>query len=757
MSTTTELPERTKFITNKRSQAILGIIVFTMTALVGASLLFAVEPMVAKMLLPTYGGSPMVWNTAVLFFQAALLAGYAYAHWSQRKLGVRWQPIVQIALVALPLLALPIALPAWAEAPESAPTGLWLLAVLAVMVGTPFVVVATTGPLVQRWYSWSGLPRSDDPYFLYAASNVGSLAALLAYPFLIEPAADLTTQSRWWSMGYGAFAALMIASALFVRFAATRVSRPSPEAEPESPEKPGESTGEENITWRRRLRWTGLAFIPSSLMLGVTTHISTDVAPVPLIWIVPLALYLITFIVAFGATPQPWLAKTVLLAAVCGPVLPWILLFTSMEDALSALPFDLALVLVAGLACHGLLAADRPTSRGLTEFFLIVSAGGVLGGVFNGLLAPVVFNWVAELPLVIVGLAALPFLAGRSTEARLRFSFFGYRTLSRLFLITTPTVASFAAFAMGSAWIALAGAVAIVVWGFFAVKQPRMLALSAVLTIGLFFVAQAASAPIRERTFFGSYKVAVKEGRRIFSHGTTIHGYQLLDDEAARATPVSYYSRRGPMGDIFGAYGDQPIADRVAVVGLGAGGLAAHGRVGQQMDFYEIDPAVIKVARDSRLFTYLRDCRCTATTIAGDGRLRLQEASDGGYGMIILDAFTSDAVPTHLLTREAIRLYVEKLRPGGVLVFNVTNRNLDLAPMLGATARVNGLAAVTAEDHRAETRESLPSEWVVVARTEADLEPLRRRNERWQPIRADGPVWTDTYSSLLGVLHLGRR
>jgi hypothetical protein len=768
--------------------------VFTGSSLLGATLLFAVQPMAAKMLLPSYGGSAMVWNTAMLFFQSALLAGYAFAHLSPRLLGNKWQPLVQIAIVALPLPLLPFGLPSWAVAPDSVQPALWLLLVLLVMVGAPFTVLATTSPMVQRWYAWSDLPRAHDPYFLFAASNAGSMLALLAYPFVIEPMADLGGQARWWTIGYLVFAILMATSGLFIRFvgfrpgfappAGTTTEEPagdiaSGENEPDIVERAGPAgpadhadpadngdadvTGggaerRRRVTWRRRLAWLGLAFIPSSLMLGVTTHISTDIAPVPLLWVAPLAIYLLTFIVAFAGTEHRWLNPTVLFAGVLAVVVPLgLVVVPALGGTAFALALDFIVLVVGGLACHGLLARDRPDTRRLTEFYLLISVGGALGGLFNGLLAPVIFDWVAEYPLVIAALAALPWatrgnvwLAGAFGRAR--------PLVSAATIAVGPVLIIGAILWPGPSLTPLV--ITILLWtvAIALVSQPAVtLAIALCTTAGLFVMQETLATGYKERTFFGRSWVMTAEGRRFYVHGTTEHGSQLTDP-AQRRTPTAYHVRNGPVGDVFDTYGQRPVSDRVAVVGLGAGVLAAYGRSGQRMDFYEIDPAVVRIARDPRHFTYLRDCPCTVRTIVGDGRLRVAEVPDGSYGIMFLDAFSSDAVPTHLLTREAIQLYVRKLRPGGILVFNLSNRNLDLVPMLGATARENRLAALSAfyqpsRDGSA-PRYAASSTWVVVGRSQADLQPLRSRGSRWTAIPPGGPVWTDTYSSLFGVLRI---
>lgn len=730
-----------------RSTALVGI--YTLASLVGAGLLFVVQPMVTKMILPAYGGSPMVWNTAVLFFQGALLLGYGYAHFAQR-LGAGKQPILHAVLILLPLPLLPIAAPEWVGAPASAPPALWLLLVLTVMVGAPFTAVAATSPLIQRWYSWSGLPRSGDPYFLYAAGNTGSLLALLSYPLFIEPAAEVRGQATWWAIGYGVFVTLMAACAVVVRRAARPGAADAPEPEPAG-EAAGQDAGEERIGWRRRGRWLFLAFVPSSLMLGVTAHMSTDIAPVPLMWVIPLALYLVTFIVAFALRTHRRLPAAVVVSAVAAVVLPWTLIRGGIGYAPAAIALDLALLALAGLTCHGLLAADRPAPRRLTEFFFVTSVGGALGGLFNGVVAPLVFNWTAELPVVVASLGLLP-LAARWPARRIP----GPALTRWAFLVTAPPAALLLCF-MDTTALRCTGFTLAAAWILLIVRRPRVLAAVAVLAVLVPFTVKQAHNTDRERTFFGQYQVRLTGERATFVHGTTVHGFQLRAP-GQRMTPVSYYARRGPIGDVFAAYGARPRSGRVAVVGLGAGGLAAYGRAGQRMDFFEIDPAVVRIARDPRYFTYLRDCLCGVRTIVGDGRLELQRAPDHSYGMILLDAFSSDAVPTHLLTRQAIGLYARKLAPGGVLVFNVSNRNLELAPMLGATGRAAGMATLTASDTAPKgDKLSFSSEWVAMARSADDLGPLALRSTRWHQIRGGGPVWTDAHSALFELLKMNRR
>lgn len=766
--------------------AVVPVLAFTVTTLMSAALLFAVEPMVAKLLLPPYGGSPMVWNTSVLFFQVVLLAGYAYAHWAPRLFG-RWQPLVHIALSAVPLLVLPVVLPSWAEPSGGFPVALWLLGVLAVMVGLPFGVLATTGPLIQRWYAGLDVPRAHDPYFLYAASNTGSLVALLAYPLLIEPSLDLNAQSRWWGIVYVVFAVALTGCALMARFwrrAPEPVAEPvtEPEAEPdvETDAEPRPDSGPEGTTgpagatgpagdaatpvaaraaaagapdgidWRRRLVWLGLAALPSSLNLGVTTHITTDIAPVPLLWVIPLSLYLITYIAAFASTRRTAPSWAIDIAAVLA--IPTLIVdVVGLGGELQRMVLVLFFLTVTAYAAHSLLAADRPPARRLTEFFLVTSAGGALGALFNGLIAPAVFDSVAEYPLAVALVALLPLAAGRRSRL---IELFGAVLWLRMFLFALAGVGVlvFLAADPDDDRMMVLALILICLPVVALMRRPVPFAI-VTLAIGLFVgvIRPGIGTELQERTFFGSYNIVDGDGRRTLSHGTTRHGSQL-QDPAQRRRPLDYYDPAGPAGDIFAAVGGAP---RLAVVGLGTGALAGYGRDGQRMDFYEIDPEIIDIARDPKWFSYLSDCPCDVTTRGGDGRLALERAPDGAYNLILLDAFSSDAIPTHLMTREAIRTYARKLAPGGMIAFHVSNRVFDLDPMVASTAKASGLHAMSAEIGFRPSPEGLPSSWVVLARDPKVLERLRTGKQSWNPPKTGGPVWTDAYSPLWGVIRPG--
>ncbi|MGI5229493.1 hypothetical protein [Actinoallomurus sp. CA-142502] len=714
----------------------VAVTLFALTALIGSSLLFVMEPMVTKMLSPVYGGSPMVWSTSIFFFQVVILMGYAYTHWSQRMLGARGRLLIQISLAIAPLFLLPFTVPAWSQTVGSTSPALWLLLTLTMVVGAPIAALSTIGALVQRWYSSSGLPRSDNPYFVFAAGNIGGMLALLAYPLVIEPMANLATQARWWMVAYGVFIALAVACGLVMRFRFAGLSEAPAGTETVPPEQ---------VSWARRARWLGLAFIPSSLMLGVTTRISAHIAAIPLIWVVPFALYVATLIIAFGLRNQRWMTPTVMAAAISAAVVPWTLY---LHRGLAAdIALCLALVLVAGLACHGLLARDRPAPRRLTEFLVIVSLGCALGGAFNSLIAPMVFNWGAELPLVMTALAVLPLALRRQPAANKAWRLPGIEGLVKSFVLAGPLLVVAVDLNLGRYWLIAIAVAGCMPWCVLAVSRPRVMAVGALLTTGALFWYQTPDDSFRERTFFGAYEVYSQGGWTILSDGATMRGYQYAT-LPIRSMPVSYYGRPGPLGDLFANYGDR--SKNISVVGLGTGAEASYGHARQQIDFFEPDRASLDIAR--KRFGYLTGSQADVDVILGDGRVELDKAPDGRYGMIILDAFNSGAVPTHLLTREALQLYVRKLRPGGVVAFHVTKRNLDLAPMLQATARSAGLASLTGDGDVDPLHMYQASTWVAITRTDADLQPLRANSQRWKTLPTGGPVWTDTQASPIGAL-----
>ncbi len=727
------------------------VLLFATTLFLSSLLMFALEPIVAKTVLPILGGTPMVWNTCVLFFQILLLGGYAYAHGVTTWVGARRSAAAYGILLLLPFLTLPFALGPDAQPPaDGNPIG-WLLLVLAKSIGLPFFALAATAPILQRWFANTDHPSAKDPYFLYAASNLGSLLALVMYPVLIEPALRLRTQNRFWAVGYGVF---VLAACLAVAAGWRRKA-----GETGAPAGTIDHSGEPVAaapTWERRAIWTALAFIPSSLMLAVTTYFSTDIAPVPLFWIAPLALYLLTFIVAFSARsaslrsisdrymPLLSLPLVVLMIAGAGISL-WI-----------AIPLHLAAFTMAALVCHGRLAADRPAAIHLTEFYFWLAFGGMLGGMFNTLAAPVLFNSVIEYPLVLV-LA----LAARSGRPKAATSW-----SVNDFVIPAAVGALSAGFIVwlepgpDSTRLFVAGLGLPAFVSFTQKRVPMRFAASVatMLAAGLITAAAQGQALYVSRTFFGVYRVTADPAKQIHTlyHGTTLHGMQAVDP-AKQVEPMAYFYRQGPVGQYFAGLPDVAARREIAVVGLGVGTLASYRTPGQNWTFYEIDPEVERIARNDAYFTYLRSCGDACRVVLGDARLSLVRAPEHGYGLLILDAFSSDAVPVHLMTSEALGLYLSRLAPGGALAFQITNRHLTLAPVLGRLALNHGLTARW-QRHIATHPGGFSSEWMVMARSAADLGSLAT-DPRWQTpaIPPSTPLWTDDFSNILSVLALNPR
>ena len=744
------------------------VALFSATLFLSAGLVFLIQPMFTKFVLPLFGSTPGVWNASMLFFQTALLAGYLYAHESTRRLGVRRQAALHVGLVLVPLLVLPIAVPDDWVPPATGNPVPSLLGLLALAVGLPFFAVSTTAPLLQRWLAATDHPAAGDPYFLYRASNLGSVLGLLAYPVAIEPTLRLAEQGRLWSIGYGLLVVLVVACALLV-WRSPRVA----EAGPDARNRPAADAGtppplapdpRSRISSRRRLRWLGLAFIPSSLMLGATATITTDIAPIPLLWSLPLSLYLISFIVVFAPG-----ARTEKLHAWMTLALPGVVLALAAAGVLEVseprwllIPLHLAGFFVVALVCHGELARDRPPARSLTEFYLLLSLGGALGGLFNAIVAPAVFDGLYEYLLVIV-LAALalpsrPPLVSPGRYAR-RLDFGLPLAIGVTIALSVSLVGTAGEDAQQFAKMVALGLAAGVALTFF--RRPLRFALTlgaAILAVGL---AAGPEEPelSRERSFFGVYSVTAPEGGDLHQlvHGTTTHGAQNLSAGKSR-TPASYYHPAGPIGQFLTTV-PRATTRRVAIIGLGTGSIGCYSKPGERWTFYEIDPTVERIARDPRLFTYLRDCPGKLEVILGDARLKLKRARDRRYGLLVADAFSSDAVPVHLLTREALSLYRSKLRERGVLAFNVSNRYLALEPVLGDLAGEMGLACVGQEDDQSGwdgVAETDSSDWVLMTRHRRDFGPISV-DQRWHDCRSSGgDVWTDDFSNLLSALDLDR-
>jgi hypothetical protein len=717
---------------------------FAATLFLSALLLFWMQPLFAKMLLPLLGGSPGVWNTAMVCFQAMLLAGYLYAHLSTRWLAPRQQVLLHLGLLAFAALALPIAIRGgWPPPTESSPIP-WLIAVLGISIGMPFFTISATAPLLQRWFSATGHPASADPYFLYGASNFGSILALLAYPTLLEPLFPLAGQSWLWTAGYLLLALLIVACG--VAFLSTQsASRPlhatCPLDDPQSA-----------IGWRERARWIVLAAVPSSLLLGVTAEITSDVAAVPLLWVLPLTLYLLTFVIVFARRP-------VLPHRRLMPVFPYALAFVAICPVLGTptaikLPAHLLLLFTAAMICHGELARHRPNPQRLTDFYFCMSLGGVAGGIFSAILAPIIFNGVYEYPIALVlTCLLLPRPQGQRS--------FAWRDL---FLPTALALPIFAVLLFqdvigqrfGQIAISLPFLlVAIATCGFR--RRPIQLALGmALLLISVQCVNSIGRIVDQERGFFGVVKLQLwREGRLLLMvHGVTTHGAEYVD--AARwREPLLYYHPAAPVGQLLTALPEQPERiKRVAVVGLGTGALDCFAKPGQSWTFFEIDPLVVRLARDTNYFHFLEQCGGDTRVVPGDGRLSLRAEPDHSFDVIVLDAFSSDSIPTHLLTREALVLYFGKLREHGIIVYHISNNFLALAPVLSALAADADAVAWRQFYHAPDgDPDQTSSDWVALARNADDLAFLAT-DPRWQQLKSDSTTrpWTDDYSNLLGAI-----
>jgi hypothetical protein len=722
-------------------------LLFGITIFIGSALLFSVQPMIAKMLLPLLGGTPAVWNTCMLFFQAVLLCGYAYA-----LLVSRWplkrQLIVQVAVLALAFISLPIGLSAsWANSvPPAEDPSLWLLLCLGASVGLPFFIISSNSPLLQKWFSRTATDSAKDPYFLYSASNAGSLLALLAYPVLFEPYFTLRMQSRLWTFAYAALVLLIgVQSLLLFRSTDQKIEQET-------------AVPAERLTVRRRLRWLLLAFAPSSLMLGVTNYITTDIASVPLLWIIPLALYLLTMVFAFSRR-KFFSARfgDLIVPAATVVLLMLYLADNSGRGSRMIVLLHLAYFFFAALMCHSQLADDRPRPQHLAQFYVWLSLGGVLGGIFNAIVAPLVFTAVVEYPLaILLSCLLLPGLrAGASGAKERRMDF----ALPALIGAVTGGLGWLAA---NVAPMKMSGSVFVVAIPLFVTYPLRRRPLRFALSLGAVLIAAALVTGVgrttlhAERNFFGVLRVISDHHRDVhsFLHGSTVHGRQITTP-GRRCEPVSYYHREGPFGRIFTYFQNTNKSANIGIIGLGTGGTLTYSRPTEKWTFYEINPAVISVAKTPQYFTYLSECAAAPVEmVLGDARLKLHDAPDQAYNLLVLDAFSSDSIPIHLMTLQALDLYLSKLAPNGLLVFHISNRNLDLSDVVADLAQSRGLSALSLLDLTpAQTNGKDPAHWVVLARNSADYGALADDPDA-KLLQSNGveDVWTDDFSNILGVL-----
>ena len=756
-SATSELSAATAQPSASRNRLVL--VVYTAAIFVSALLLFSVQPLFTKMVLPRLGGSPAVWSVAMVFFQSLLLAGYAYAHFLMQVKSRTTVVAVHLVLLVCALLALPLSIASsWGEPPTSG-YAFWLLGLFVVSIGLPFFALAANNPLLQAWFVRTGHPAGPDPYFLYASSNIGSFLALLSYPVLLEPMFTLRSQNLMWTGGYGLLV-LLIATCglLLLRSPAPAVADPQiGQTGDASAPAPG---------WRLRTRWIFLASVPSGLLIAVTAHISTDVAAAPLLWVLPLSLYLLTWVLVFQSRPllpHKWMLMLQPLA-IAGVIT--LLAFGGEQNLLLTLGGHQLCFFIIAMACHGELARTRPAAKYLTGFYVALSFGGMVGGLFAGLIAPYAFSWVAEYP-ILLALAALC----RPSDGGERWP-----SWSRWYW---PVLAVLAVALIAPAWYAgkipswlldhrvwTASAVGVLAAALALLLKANRLKIFAtvVLALVLIRVYPADDGRVETvRSFFGVHKIVVMPGGQyhVLMHGTTIHGAQrFLNSDgtpvAGRPEPISYYHRDGGIGQAIAAIRERKGAPlRVAVIGVGSGTLACAAEPGETWKFFEIDQTMIDTARDPKYFSYIQNCAPDMKPVIGDARLTFAKEPDGVYDLIIVDAYSSDAIPIHLATQEAMQIYKDKLAPQGAVVMHVSNRHLELSSVVVGIADANEMQSwVYSEDSGRDNEYIFATTVVVSAREEADIGKLASSDEWTQTEPTENQrVWTDDYSNVLGAVY----
>lgn len=822
------------FLRGKLPLALQMTLLFAFTLFSSASLLFLIQPMVGKILLPYLGGTPSVWNTCMVFFQAALLGGYAYAHWLTKNRPLERQLRIHLILLGtafLPLILLRFDAGILARSILPPPTTMnpapWLLLVLALVAGLPFFAVSTSAPLLQKWFSSSDHPDANDPYFLYGASNLGSVLALVAYPFMIEPRIGVSSQVLFWVVGYLGLVGLTFLCGKKIHSSIKATASGNSTEETPTP-----------ANWTRA-RWVALAFIPSSMMLGTTTYLTTDIAAIPLLWILPLGLYILSFILVFSQIPN-----SVYLAGVL--VTPIILLLRSLdlpempafgldgivgwlEEAGQTLKKDaslsffqvlygLGLVLFVGLffkshnrirlgmflllplllsfalfqyqikstldlreyeviglhlgllfttamLCHGEMARTRPAASHLTEFYLWMSLGGVLGGMFNALFAPLLFKRILEYPMI-AGVALI-LAPGFILPGALKYLVPPLRVAGCLIGVFTVGVSLIQNCMNRETALELANRTPEFTRGL-----SRMIARGCNDRSNLLF---------EERNFFGCFTIqkwespATGEIFHTMYHGTTNHGMQCIEPIQRRRDPLTYFHKQGAIGQLFEAVEKKAAGKPVhmGVLGVGTGTLAAYANKGWNLTMYEIDPAVVQTSIESdKYFSFIRDARDRGVDVKvhlGDGRLKFLDAPDSTFDLIFMDAFSSDSVPVHLLTREAFDIYLKKLAPGGIIVINIANRYLNFEHVLGNMTVDRGIVGMIQGGYEIRDIDKFGTNWVVMARKHEDFgvlptlkSELRTDSEEWieswKSLQSNPKlgVWTDDYSNLPSIFKWSR-
>jgi hypothetical protein len=729
------------------------ILTFSGALFISASLLFSVQPMISKMVLPILGGTPAVWITAMVFFQGALLAGYAYAYTIIKFVPLKGQIIIHLVALSLALLVLPMSISESWGTPDWQRPQIWLLTVFMGVVALPFVAASGSTTLLQSWFSHSEHEHASDPYFLYAASNAGSLLALIAYPTILEPLFTISEQTGGWTIVYYLLIAL-------IAFCGIDILR-SPKTNTNAGFGDTANVNQPlSIPWSIKMQWLGLSFAPSMLLLGATLFIQTDIAAIPFFWVAPLAIYLLTFIVAF-ARRQLISRRLILILHAISLVLVT-LIYSNMDiDYRLTIAIHMAFLFFSGLVCHGSLASLRPSTEHLAEFYLWISVGGWLGGIMGGVFAPLVFDSVLEYPLAIIIVCLFRGLPIQDKDLRVGVPWLAALTLTAYWYFNPwfgPQLTS--ALSGQNIWLIYCG---IIGTGIMLVRNKpislTLLTAVVLFTSGSNFFSDDAAVPLyQDRSFFGVSKVMLVEQQSVHTliSGTTIHGQQFRAPELQR-TPTTYHSRVGPIGQLVTAFRNARGIRNVGVAGLGAGASTCLFEGDENVTFFEIDPTVVTIATTPELFSFIELCGENTTIELGDARILIEAVPDESLDILLLDAFSSDAVPVHLLTDEAIRLYFQKISPGGIVAFHISNRYVDLQPILSRVALEQGLKGLRQPFIPSPRERSEDGAWdatvVVLARSEEDLTFLRDTG-RWLFLGSikPGDHWTDDFSNVLGSL-----
>ena len=734
-------------------------VIFTTTIFLSATLLFSVQPMFTKLILPLLGGASNVWNTAIVFFQAMLLGGYIYAHLVSKYLPVKAQIAVHACVTAAGFIFLPLAVPTDVILPESGMPTFWLLGLFGMTVGLPFFALSANAPLLQRWFSLTDHRDADDPYFLYSASNAASLIILCAYPFIIEPNTRLGGQTLSWMAGYASLL-IMLGLTAFVL-----MRRLAPVSENVDAVQSAKIAG-----WKQKAFWIFLAFIPSSLMLGVTSFMTNNIASTPFLWIMPLALYLLTFVIVFARKP-------IVSAEGLSKLFPWVVIagflliapnypfgiagyqINTSPPPILKIPLLLTVYFLISLYCHAILVERRPTASGLTEFYILMSVGGVLGGIFNALIAPVIFNAVYEFMLV---LALVLFLRPTGIEMPKA----GDKPWSLFFIgVIAAAINAVVQLTYGSdvslVIFISAAIVAISCMRFDFSKILKVGLFASLALVAIIFDLFGTESLYKDRSFYSLLAVREDESAHgkihKFVHGDTFHNYQLRAPEL-QTVPTSYYLEGGSihlsierLREVLGGNID------VAVVGLGAGAMVCYEQPGDKWIYFEIDPAVVELAKNTKYFSYIENCAPKADIRIGDARQKLKDVPEQSLDMIVIDAFSSNSIPAHLVTREALALYRSRMTAEGLVFFHTSNKMLDVTSVVARLAEDAGLTAryIDIDEFSGNPYAKYGSRATgILMGPEEVMQSVTAGEERfsnWTPSR-HVKVWTDDYSSILGTL-----